>query len=221
MSGNSMLTAVFEAGRILRAGTCDLDPSAFQDDFQDYEDDRGLMTAWASNTQIFLYAAGKNRRRRLRCWIPESFWGKVCVWVERSPTVDLSGRRLTVNVRYPTRILLGAVHFYVGQGNEHYRSVSGCLLRDGVCRKTLSISNIAQSDFVEFAHKRCKPDLNKVSRVGVCFSAIASKDGGSVEIEYFGVGTLPWWLMNLAAARFQRARSMPRGGSRRRTLVPL
>jgi hypothetical protein len=104
----SAISAIADAGRFLRARTNGFGALLFRDDFQSYEDDQDLMTVWASNSQIFLCRFGRNLHQRLRCWIPEDFWGNVCVWVERSPAVSLRGKSLVLTVKNAIGLLLGA-----------------------------------------------------------------------------------------------------------------
>jgi len=191
MIRSSVLSGVIGAGRLSRAGDHRCDPFAFRDHFEGYEDDRDLMTVWKSNSQVCLSASEKNPSQYVRCWVPEDYWGAVCMWIEPTPTRDLTGKHLAVTIRHSAGILFGAGHFYIEQGGRHYRSIAGCLLRKGIGRTTLRISRTAPRHFVGCKDKRRRPDLTHVSKVGVSFSVIASNDGGWVDVDYFAVRPRP------------------------------
>lgn len=193
----SALSAIADAGRLLRTRTNGFGSLLFRDDFQSYEDDRDLMSVWSSNSQIFLCRVGRNLHQRLRCWIPEDFWGNVCVWVERSPDVNLRGKNLVMTVKNAVGLFLGAAHFYIGENEHHYRSVSGRLLKNGFGRKIFSTSFLSPRHFRGLTERDRRPQLTNVKRIGFCFSAMTSSDGASVEVDYFAAGGWPMFLPSL------------------------
>lgn len=208
----SALSAIVDAGRLLRARTKGPGSLVFRDDFQNYEDDHDLMTVWSSNSQIFLCRVGRNLHQRLRCWIPEDFWGNIWVWVERSPGVSLRGKNLGMTVKNAVGLFLGAAHFYIGENGHHYRSATGCLLKNGFCRRALSASFLAPRHFRGLAERNRRPDLTNVTRIGFCFSAMTSSEGASVEVDYFAAGGWPMVLPSLTRPTFA---SPKLAGSRR------
>lgn len=205
----SALSAIADAGRFLRASTNGFGSLVFRDDFQSYEDDHDLMTVWSSNSQIFLCRFGRNLHQRLRCWIPEDFWGNVCVWVERSPAVNLRGKNLVMTVKNAIGLLLGAAHFYIEENGHRYRSTSGRLLKNGFCRRTLSTSFLASRHFRGLTERDLRPQLTNVSRIGFCFSAMTSSEGASVEVDYFAAGGWPMLLPSLTLSTFPPSKLAP------------
>ena len=205
----SALSAIADTGRLLRARTNGLGALVFRDDFQSYEDDRDLRSVWSSNSQIFLCRVGRNLHQRLRCWIPEDFWGNVCVWIDRSPDVSLKGKNLGMVVKNAAGFLLGAAHFYIEENGCHYRSLSGILVKNGFGRKTLTTSFLAPRHFRGLAKRDRSPQLTNVSRIGFCFSAVTSADGASLEVDYFVAGGWPTLLPSLTRSAFPSGKLAP------------